>query len=526
MLNSLRLRAIFYALICIIALFFLTPTLVKELPDFWKQKLPSDKIRLGLDLQGGMHLVLEVDTEKAIESMLERFSGNLRDTLMAQKIRFRNVERTGQTVSLELTNPADRVELGKIIHDIYQDYVIISSSPIGDGRERVFLGLKKSRVDEIKKMTVEQSLETIRNRIDQFGITEPEIIPQGDDRILIQLPGVTDANRAKSLIGKTALLEFKLVDDKNSLDEALRGNIPAGSVIAHGAARRGEVYLLKEKALLSGDALESARVEIGDRFGAPHVSMRFNSQGARDFERITGENVKKQLAIVLDGIVYSAPVIRDRIAGGQAIIEGSFTMEQARDLAIVLRAGALPAPVNILEERTVGPSLGQDSIRSGIWSCLASGLLIILFMAFYYRLSGMIANLALVLNIVMLLGFMAMIKATLTLPGIAGIILIIGIAVDANVLICERIREEMRIGKTPRAAVEAGYAKAFLTIFDTNITSFIVALFLFGFGAGPVKGFAVTLTIGIITSMFTSVYITRLVYDYILWNFKVEKLSI
>ena len=530
MLKSIRFRATLIALICIVALFFLTPTLIQELPDFWKQKLPKDKIRLGLDLQGGMHLVLEVDTMKAIESMMERLSGNLKETLMAQKIRFRNIERAAeQTISLELTNPAERGNFEKVLQDYFPDLVFASSSSMTDGREKISLQLKKSRADEIKKMSVEQSLETIRNRIDQFGISEPEIIPQGDDRIVIQLPGVTDANRAKNLIGKTALLEFKLLDEDHSLEEALRGNVPDGSFIAYGAGGRragAAPYLLKSKTLLSGDALESAKVQIGDRFGTPHVSMKFNAQGARDFERITGENVGKRLAIVLDGNVYSAPVIKHRIAGGQAVIEGSFDMEEARDLAIVLRAGALPAPVNILEERTVGPSLGQDSIRSGIWSCLVSGFLIIVFMAFYYRLSGLIADLALVLNIALLLGFMVMIGATLTLPGIAGIILTVGMAVDANILICERIREELRVGKTPRAAVEAGYTKAFLTIFDSNTTSLLVALFLFGFGTGPVKGFAVTLTVGILTSMFTAVYVTRVVYDYILWNHKITKLSI
>ena len=529
MLKSLRFRVILIVLICIVALFFLTPTLIQELPDFWKQKLPKDKIRLGLDLQGGMHLVLEVDTTKAIESMMERLSVNLKETIMAQKIRFRNVEHAaGQIISLELTNSAERSDFEKVLQNYFPDLSIASSS-MTDGREKISLHLKKSRADEIKKMSVEQSLETIRNRIDQFGISEPEIIPQGEDRILIQLPGVTDANRAKNLIGKTALLEFKLLDEDHSLEEALQGNVPDGSIIAYGAGgRRGGAspYLLKSKMILSGDALESAKVQIGDRFGTPHVSMKFSAQGARDFERITGENVGKRLAIVLDGNVYSAPVIKNRIAGGQAVIEGSFDMEEARDLAIVLRAGALPAPVNILEERTVGPSLGQDSIRSGIWACLVAGLLVIVFMAFYYRLSGLIADLALALNILLLLGSMVMIGATLTLPGIAGIILTMGMAVDANVLICERIREELRGGKTPRAAVESGYAKAFLTIFDSNITTLIAALFLFGFGTGPIKGFAVTLTIGILASMFTAVYVTRVVYDYILWNYKITKLSI
>jgi preprotein translocase subunit SecD len=262
------------------------------------------------------------------------------------------------------------------------------------------------------------------------------------------------------------------------------------------------------------------------RFGDRPIWRRINAQGAKEFERITGANVKRRLAIVLDGVVHSAPVIQERIAGGNAQITGSFTMDEARDLAIVLRAGALPAPVKILEERTVGPSLGQDSIDKGTWACIIASILILLFMIVYYRLTGMIADVALVMNLLLLLGVMAAFKATLTLPGIAGIVLTIGMAVDANVLINERIREEMRLGKTLRAAVEAGYAKAFLTILDSNITTLVAALFLFGFGTGPVKGFAVTLTIGIIVSLFTAVFVTRIIFDYFIWNRKVQTISI
>jgi len=277
---------------------------------------------------------------------------------------------------------------------------------------------------------------------------------------------------------------------------------------------------------MSGDALESAKVQIGDRFGEPHVSIKFNAQGATEFERITGENVKKRLAIVLDGTVHSAPVIQEKISGGEAQITGSFTMEEASDLAIVLRAGALPAPVTILEERTVGPSLGQDSIDKGTWASVVAGILVLLFMIAYYKASGMVADIALAMNMLLLLGVMVAFKATLTLPGIAGIVLTIGMAVDANVLIHERIKEELRLGKTPRVAIEAGYQKAFLTIFDSNVTTLVAALFLFGFGTGPVKGFAVTLTIGILVSMFTAVFVTRIIFDYFVWNRKIEKISI
>lgn len=285
-------------------------------------------------------------------------------------------------------------------------------------------------------------------------------------------------------------------------------------------------YLLKSKTLLTGSSLESAQVKISDRFGEPHVALKFNAQGAKDFDRITGENVKKRLAIVLDGTVHSAPVIQEKISGGDAQITGSFTMEEARDLAIVLRAGALPAPVQILEERTVGPSLGQDSIDQGILATMIGSLLVVLFMAIYYKLSGLVADTALVINVILILGTLAAFKATLTLPGIAGTLLTVGMAVDANVLIFERVREELRLGKTVRAAIDAGYGKAFITIIDTHVTTIVAALFLFSFGTGPVKGFAVTLTIGLLASLFTAVFVTRIVFDYFVWNRKIQKLSI
>ncbi len=533
MFGSIKVRSFFTLAVILVAVFYLVPTLTSDLPEFWEKKLPKDKIHLGLDLQGGMHLVLEVEADKAIEATLERMTVDLKESLMDKRIRFRRLERiNGQTIAVELPDSASRMAFEKSLRDSYPDLAVVSSETV-EGVERLSLGMKEKRKEEIRKLAIEQSLETIRNRVDQFGISEPEIIPQGKDRILIQLPGVKDPARAKNLIGKTALLEFKLVDEEHSLEEALKGNVPEGDIVAYGtnidptSGRRSEApYLLKNKAMITGDALESAQVKISDRFGEPHVALKFNARGAADFERITGENVKKRLAIVLDGIVHSAPVIQEKISGGQAQITGSFTMEEARDLAIVLRAGALPAPVKILEERTVGPSLGQDSIEMGLWSSIIGGILVVLFMIFYYKLSGIVADIALVLNLVLLLAAMVAFKATLTLPGIAGIVLTIGMAVDANVLIFERTREELRVGKTPRAAIEAGYDKAFLTILDSNVTTLVAALFLFGFGTGPVKGFAVTLTIGIIVSMFTAIVVTRVIFDYFIWNRKVSSISI
>jgi len=534
MLKGIKIRAAVAFVVCLLALFYLTPSLTPDLPDMWKKYLPMDKIHLGLDLQGGTHLVLEVDTVKAVESTILRLSNDVKESLMSNKVRFVYLEGTkkADTISFELPDSASRTAFEKVIKDNYPDLEIVSSE-IHGGKEVVSLRPKAKRADEIKKMAVEQSLETIRNRVDQFGITEPEIIPESNDRIVIQLPGIKDTERAKNLIGKTALLEFKLVDEEHSIDNALRGNVPEGDVIVYEnrldrqTGRRTNIpILLKNRTLLTGGDLESAQVKISDRFGEPYVAIKFNTQGARDFDRITGENVKKRLAIILDGVVYSAPVIQERIAGGEAQITGSFTMDEAKDLAIVLRAGALPAPVNILEERTVGPSLGQDSIDKGIWSAILGGIMVGVFMIVYYRLSGIVANIALIMNIVIILGALAAFRATLTLPGIAGIVLIIGMSVDANVLIFERIREELRTGKTPRAAIETGYGKAFMTIFDTNVNALIASLFLFGFGTGPVKGFAVTLSIGIIASLFTAVFVTRIIFDYFVWYRKIESVSV
>jgi preprotein translocase subunit SecD len=521
------------AVICLGALYFLLPTLIPQLPSPWKEYFPKDKIHLGLDLQGGMHLLMEIDTDKALEAMMERTANDLKESLMENKVHFRNVEKTkGATISLQLTESAGKNALDKILQDQYPDLEIDSSSPHEDA-QIVHIKIKDKRAVELKKLTVEHSLETIRNRVDQFGIAEPEIIPEGDNRILIQLPGIKDPERAKNLIGKTALLEFKIVDDEHSLEDALRGNIPEGDIIAYGlradrsTGEKGSApYLLKNKALLTGSSLETAKVQISNRFGEPTVSLKFNSQGSTDFDRITGENVRKRLAIVLDGVVHSAPVIQERISGGQAQITGTFTMDEARDLAIVLRAGALPAPVNILEERTVGPSLGSDSIRQGIMATLIGSILVILFMIIYYRFSGTIADLALIINIVLVLGILAAFKATLTLPGIAGLLLTVGMAVDANVLIFERIREEMRTGKTIRLSLDTGYKKAFITIIDTHVTGIVSAIFLIIFGTGPIKGFAVTLIIGLLASLFTAVFVTRVVFDYFIGNFNIKKLSI
>ncbi len=533
MLQSIKLRVLITVAFTLAAIYFFIPSVWPDMPAQMSNLFPKNRIRLGLDLQGGMHLLLEVDTEKAMESSVDRLANGLKDALMEKKVRFRNVESKGGTISIEIAGRENRADFDKVLSEQFPDLDIKSYDTV-DGRDKLYLKLKDKRMAEMKKTILDQSLETIRNRVDQFGVTEPEIIPEGEDRILIQLPGIKDPRRAIDLIGRTALLEFKLVDEEHSLEDALRGNVPAGSILMKGAReasekstqRRDTMYLLKERTLLTGQSLENAQVKISDRFGEPYVAIKFNAQGARDFDRITGENVNRRLAIILDGAVYSAPVIKERISGGDAQITGSFTLDDAKDLAIVLRAGSLPAPVKILEQRTVGPSLGQDSIDKGVASTLIAFFLVILFMVVYYKGSGVIANVALLLNCILTLGTLAVFQATLTLPGIAGILLVIGMAVDANVLIFERAREEIRLGKTPRAVVETGYGKAFITILDTHITTLIAAVFLFQFGTGPVKGFAVTLTIGLIYSILTAVFVTRIIFDHLVWNRKIKTLSI
>lgn len=522
--NKLSWRSILILGVILTAVVYVLPTFS---PTIW----PYKTINLGLDLQGGMHLVLEVDTEKAVESTINRIALELRQALKKERIHG-DVEQDGIQFSVEIRDKETLARFDSLLDKEYPELRIASRSA-DNGIDRIVMDLPDAEQDRIKKSATEQALETIRNRIDQFGVSEPDIRLQGERRILIQLPGVTDTERAKDLIGKTALLEFKLVDETLDAEAALRGTIPPGSEILYQESvnpqtgRSSKIpYLLKKRASLTGAYLTDARVTIESQYNEVAVSMKLDKKGARIFEKLTAENVNKRLAIVLDNKVYSAPNINERIPDGEARITGNFSASEAHDLAIVLRAGALPAPVEIIEERTVGPSLGSDSIRKGLMSMLIGGILVIIFMAIYYKGSGIIADCALVLNILLIAGGLAAFQATLTLPGIAGIILTIGLAVDANVIIFERIREEMRVGKTPRAAVDAGYERSTLTILDANVTTLIAALVLFQFGTGPIKGFAVTLSLGVIASLFTALVVTRSVFEYLLFNRKIKRLSI
>jgi preprotein translocase subunit SecD len=489
----------------------------------------GQRINLGLDLQGGMHVVLEVEAEKAVDSTTDRLVIEASENLAKLNIPGLEVRKLAHDQLVVKFPDAGRSEA---VAEAMK--AVASLVPVGGkGGTELTFKLDDQRVQRLKENAVEQALETIRNRVDQFGVAEPSIQRQGSRNIVVQLPGVKDAERAIQLIGKTARLEFRLVDEQQSVEEALKGRVPEGSEVLYERKinkQTGEVsripLLLKKQMLLTGDALTNAEVKIGSQFNEPYVSIEFDREGARRFERITSENVGKRLAIVLDNTVYSAPVIRERIAGGQAQITGSFTIEEARDLAIVLRAGALPAPVRIEYESIVGPSLGQDSIRQGLTAGLIGSILVVLFMLVYYHLSGFVANVALGLNILMLLAGLGYFHATLTLPGIAGIVLTLGMAVDANVLIFERIREEGRLGKPPRAAIDAGFARAWSAILDGNVTTLIAAVMLFQFGTGPIKGFAVTLSLGLIANLFTAVFVCKFIFDSAIAFRPIQRLSI
>lgn len=533
--KNLLQKLIIVLVIIIAAIVYILPTADMKLNDKKDAELwPHKKINLGLDLQGGMHLVLEVDTDKAVESTVENTLQELRSYLKEEgsgRVRIERVENT--KISVKISDQKDIEIFDKVLDRDFPNLRLLSRANDSEGNLNVMMDIPDDEAERIKKMAAAQALETIRNRVDQFGVTEPDIRRQGEKRLLIQLPGIKDTERAKDLIGKTAQLEFKLLDEVTDPLEAEKGKLPPASELLYQVREDPDTrrvsrtpFVVQKRSLLTGAYLTDAKVEIDSQYNEPYVSIKFDKKGARIFEKITEENVKKRLAIVLDDRVYSAPVIQEKIGGGEARITGSFTDEEARDLAIVLRAGALPAPVNILEERTVGPSLGWDSIRKGLVSMCVGFALVVVFMVVYYNLSGVIADAALFLNILLIAGGLAGFQATLTLPGIAGIILTIGMAVDANVLIFERIREETALGKTPQAAVKAGYERASLTILDANVTTLIAALVLFQFGTGPVKGFAVTLSLGVISSVFTALFVTRLIFDYLLMSRKMKTLSI
>jgi len=515
-LKAISWKLVVVSVVVVTAIILTLPTIK---PSLW----PHKKINLGLDLQGGMNMRLRVMSQEAVKNRLEQIAQELKSGLKEEKIRYKSIESTEDgRISVIIKGDRYIEDFEPFLEDEYPDLVEVERN-ISEGTLTLVMGLSEEDIEQRKTWAVEQALETIRNRIDQFGVSEPMIQRQGEETIIVQLPGVKDAERARDLVGKTAMLEFKLVDRVIYSAEDKPSPLPADQEILEGID--GRSYLVYKKSLLTGEYLTEAKVNI-DQFNEISVGIEFDKKGARLFEEITGDHVNEPLAIILDNKVQSAPNINEKIAGGKAQVTGSYTMEEAHDLAIVLRAGSLPAPLELENETTVGPSLGADSIHMGLLSIYIGFTLVVIFMVIYYKLSGLVADFALVVNILLIAAGLAAFQATLTLPGIAGIILTIGMAVDANVLIFERIREELALGKTARAAVEAGYSRASLTILDANITTLIAALVLFQFGTGPVKGFAVTLSLGVVSSVFTSLILTRAMFDLYLSKRKVKQLSI
>ncbi len=509
----------------VVAVLVVLPSLSVGLPRWWSS-LP--KLQLGLDLQGGTHLLLEVKLDDAVKSALARRGEDLKRELKANKIEFQQIAPTATgPVLVTLASSKDRTAFQDLMEKSAPD--LAASSVEAPGGVAAFELKFKARDEQaVRVNAMDQALETMRNRIDQLGVRETTVAREGENEILVQLPGIQDPEHAKELIGKTAVLEFKIVDDSHSAEEALRDGPPPGDQILYGSPDRGgrQPYLVQSQLLMMGDVVTDARVRPGARLEGPYVSVDLDQRGARIFDALTAENVGRRLAIILDNTVYSAPVIKERISGGKVSITGRFSMEEAHDLAIVLRSGALPAPVEVAEERTVGPSLGRDSIHQGELSFVVGAAAVLIFMAIYYSGAGLLADFGLTLNIMLLICVMAALQATLTLPGIAGIVLTLGMSVDANVLINERIREELRLGKTPRDAVRLGYQRAWSAIQDSNISTFVAGLILFQFGTGPVKGFAVTLCVGVLTGLFSCVVVTRAWYDYLIANRRLATISV
>tara|TARA_B100000315_G_C14592033_1_gene596428 strand:+ start:4610 stop:6190 length:1581 start_codon:yes stop_codon:yes gene_type:complete len=496
--------------IVILGLAFAAPNLLdrttaESLPSW----LPHEQVNLGLDLQGGSHLLLEVEVNSVVRERLEGMVDGIRVALRKDRIRYTGLGQRGTTVTFMVRKSTELEKARKLAEGVESNLEVLAEG------NRVTVNFTEQALRDIKNAAINQSIEIVRRRIDETGTREPTIQRQGQDRILVQLPGVDDPERVKRLLGRTAKMSFHLLDHKGSMAEAMQGRIPPGSMLlpaSQATADRGQAqrYLVRKRVSVGGDRLIDSQPSFDSRTGEPIVNFRFDTLGGKKFADVTRANVNRPFAVVLDGKVITAPVIREPILGGSGQISGNFTIAEAQDLALLLRAGALPAPLTILEERSVGPGLGADSIAAGKVASIIGLILVVIFMVITYGVFGVFADVALMVNMVLILGGLSLLQATLTLPGIAGIVLTIGMAVDANVLVFERIREEVRAGRTPISAIDAGYSRAITTIIDANLTTLIAALILFYFGSGPVRGFAVTLSIGIVTSMFTAIMLTRL----------------
>ena len=521
--------------------YILALNLAPATPD-WLRAMGGQPMYLGLDLRGGVHFLMEVDTDAAVAMAEERYVGDFRMLLRGEKVRYLTIKRNPQGgVDIKFRTADVRAKAENLIRKEYRDLIVEES----EGGNAYFLKLKlgKAEIRETRSFAVQQNITTLRNRVNELGVAEPLIQRQGESRIVVQLPGVQDTARAKEILGATATLEYRMADESHDVQDAINGRVPAGTRLYK--KREGGYVLLKNRIIVTGDSIVDARSGIDTQDGSPMVTVTLDAKGAKKMLNNTKENVGKLMAVVyienkidtkvVDGEVVKTKRVVEEVISLATIREpfgkrfqttGLDSAEEGRDLALLLRAGALSAPIEIIEERTVGPSLGQDNIDKGVKSVIIGFLLVLVFMAIYYKGFGMMANVALALNLVIIIAVLSMLQATLTLPGIAGIVLTVGMAVDANVLIFERIREELKNGVTPQAAINSGYEKAAATIVDANITTFIAAIVLFALGAGPVKGFAVTLSIGILASMFTAIMVTRALANVTYGGRRVKALSI
>ena len=518
MLYFTRWKALAIILTALVVCLFAVPNFFPEATVKSWPKWAQRHLVLGLDLQGGSHILLEVDSNSVKKDKLDQVRDDTRKTLRDAKIPYTGLTVRNDNVEVRITKDTDVAAALTKLRELSQPLggLLGSSgqrslevSDVGGGLIR--LTVPQAAITERIRQTIEQSIQIVERRVNQLGTVEPVIQRQGTDRILVQVPGLQDPTRLKDLLGKTAKMEFRMVDSTVPPDQAQAGRVPADSEVLMSSTSPKIPYVIKKQVLVSGGDLTDAQPGFDQRTNEPIVSFRFNTSGSRKFAVATTENVGQPFAIVLDNEVISAPVIREPITGGSGQISGSFTVQAANDLAILLRAGALPAPLTVIEERTVGPGLGQDSIEKGELAAYVGSIMVIVFMLVTYRLFGVFANIAVAINVAMIFGLLSLLNATLTLPGIAGIVLTVGIAVDSNVLIYERIREELRGGRTAISAIDAGFRRALSTILDSNITTFIAAAVLFYIGTGPVRGFAVTLGIGIITTVFTAFTLTSLI---------------
>ncbi|TCV85805.1 protein translocase subunit SecD [Sulfurirhabdus autotrophica] len=479
----------------------------------WLTSIGALPMYLGLDLRGGVHFLLQVDMKAALDKAVERYTGDIRTTLRDKKIYYAGISRTGQSVEVKFRDADSRAKAEKEISNAYGDLLLKEQDV--EGEFKLIGTLKVEAQKRLQELALQQNITTLRNRVNELGVAEPIIQQQGIDRVVVQLPGVQDTAKAKDILGRTATLEVRLVDEEHSdpatLQAAIAGQVPFGSELY--TERDGRPVLVKKNVVLTGEYINDASPGFDSQTSQAAVHVNLDGRGARIFKNITRENVGKRMAILLvekgHAEVITAPVIREEIGGGRVQITGMQDAVEANDVALLLRAGALAAPMEIVEERTVGPSLGADNITKGFNSNIYGFVAIAIFMIMYYNLFGVISTFALAVNVLFLLSILSLLQATLTLPGMAGIALTVGMAIDANVLINERIREELRSGMSPQAAIYSGYERAFGTILDSNITTLIAGVALFWLGSGPVKGFAVVLCLGILTSMFSAVMVSR-----------------